>query len=311
VHQRHDSVSGVGQVSRPRLLIIGAGGFLGQHLARRAADCFDVFEADLAAPDGERGSSMDVRSALSVASTFHRIAPSAAVLLAAVSDVDQCERQPEIAESVNVCGAANVAEACAQTGARLVFTSSAAVYDGARHGYRETDPPTPLSVYGRTKARAEGLILARLPSALVLRLALVVGFAEGSGTNAMLNKFAAKLRAGQAVAFPDFEYRNPIDAVTLSSFIMELLGRTGAAGLFHVGATEAISRFELGVRMARRMGYSERLVQAQPEPLPGRAPRGLDHFLLTDKIQAMCQTPVPTCDQVIERAINGSAESSS
>lgn len=297
-------------MSRQRLLIIGAKGFLGQHLARAAAACFDVFEADLVAPDGKHVLTMDVTSTASVRNGFDQLAPSTAVLLAAVSDIDQCEQRPDVAEAVNVRGAANVAEACAQTGARLVFTSSAAVYDGARHGYREADPPTPLSVYGRTKARAEELILARLPSALVLRLALVVGFAEDSGTNAMLNKFTAKLRAGEPVAFPDFEYRNPIDAVTLSSFIMELLGRTGAAGLFHVGATEAISRFELGVRMARRMGYSERLVRAQTEPLPGRAPRGLDHFLLTDKIRATCQTPVPTCDQVIERATNGSAESS-
>jgi dTDP-4-dehydrorhamnose reductase len=301
-------------VTSPRLLIIGANGFLGQHLSN-AACCFEVFEADLAAPRGERGLemdvSMDVTSAASVDAAFRNVRPDVAVLLAAVSDIDKCEQHPEMAEAVNVCGAIHVAEACARTNARMVFTSSAAVFDGTRHGYTERDAPTPLSVYGRTKARAEELILAKLPNALILRLALAIGFAEGSETNAMLNRFAAKLEAGESVWLPDFEYRNPIDAVTFSSLLLELLGADGAAGVFHVGATQAISRFELGVKLAERMGFSPQLVQAQTEPVPGRAPRGLDHFLITSKLSEVCRTPVPSCDEVIERALHATTQSNS
>jgi dTDP-4-dehydrorhamnose reductase len=293
-----------------RLLIIGANGFLGQHIARRAASTFEVFEADVTAPAGDKGLSMDVTSADSVKAGFERAAPDVAILLAAISDIDECERRPELAQAVNVRGAEHVAEACARCGARLVFTSSAAVFDGTRHGYCESDARTPLSVYGTTKALAEDTISRRLPTALILRLALVIGFAEGSGTNAMLNKFAARLRAGESVSFPDYEYRNPIDAETLSCFMLELL-RGGTAGIFHVGATESVSRFELGVRLAEKMGFAPRLVQPQTQPLPGRAPRGLDHFLLTGKVGATCRTPVPSCGEIIERAIHGSPQSNS
>jgi len=296
---------------KPRLLIIGASGFVGQHLARAAERCFDVWEADLAAPPGEHGVAIDITSAGSVDAGFQQSVPAAVVLLAGVSDIDQCEARPDLAEAVNVGGTAHVAEACARTGASLLFISSAAVFDGAKHGYRESDSPTPVSVYGKTKANAEELIATLLPAAVVLRPALVIGFAEGSGTNAMLNKFAAKLRAGETVVLPDFEYRNPIDAGTLSDFIVELLCRGGAAGVFHLGATESVSRFELGVRLAERIGCPRHLVQPQTEPLPGRAPRGLNHFLLTDKIRTVCRTPVPSCEEVIERAIHGSPKSNS
>jgi dTDP-4-dehydrorhamnose reductase len=292
-------------VSKPRLLIIGANGFLGQHLSK-AGCCFEVFEADLAGP-----LATDVTSAASVDAAFRHARPNVVVLLAAVSDIDQCEQHPEMAEAVNVCGAAYVAEACARGEARMVFTSSAAVFDGARHGYTECDAPIPLSVYGRTKARAEQLILAKLPSALILRMALAIGFAEGSGTNAMLNRFAAKLRTGECVWLPDFEYRNPIDAGTFSTFLLELLGAAGGAGIFHVGATEAISRFELGVKLAERMGFSPQLVKPQTEPAPGRAPRGLDHFLLTGKLGEVCHAPIPSCDDVIERALHATTQSNS
>jgi dTDP-4-dehydrorhamnose reductase len=295
-------------------LIIGAGGFLGQHIARKAASAFDVFQAGTATPPARRGLirhiTMDITSAASVTAGFEQAAPDAAILLAAISDIDECERRPDLAQAVNVGGAKYVAEACARGGVRLVFTSSGAVFDGARHGYRESDPPTPLSVYGSTKALAEEAILRKLPSALVLRLALVIGFAEGSGTNAMLNKFAARLRTGESVSLPDYECRNPIDAETLSCFVLELL-HCGAAGIVHVGATESISRFELGVRLAEKMGFSPHLVQPQTQPPDGRAPRGPDHFLLTGKLQAACRTPVPSCSEVIERAIHGSPQSNS
>jgi dTDP-4-dehydrorhamnose reductase len=289
-------------------LIIGAAGFLGQHIARQAASAYEVFAGDITLPACKHGLAMDVTSAASVNAGFERSAPDVAILLAALSDIDECERRPELAQAVNVHGAKHVAEACARAGTKLVFTSSAAVFDGTRHGYRESDPPRPVGVYGTTKALAEEIISRRLPSAVIVRPALVIGFAQGSGTNAMLNKFAARLSAGESVAFPDYEYRNPIDAGTLSCFLLELFN-LGAAGVFHVGAAESISRFELGVRMAERMGFPLHLVERQTQPVPGRALRGPDHFLVTSKLRATCSTPVPTCREVIERAIHGSTQS--
>ena len=287
---------------KPHLLIIGARGFLGQHLARQATCGFQVFEAALPEANGER-LAIDITSPASIEAGFQQADPDVVVLLAAVSDIDRCENHPELAEEINVRGTARVVEACAKTGAKLVFTSSAAVFDGTRHGYRESDVVTPVSVYGRTKARAEDLIRQALPSALIIRLALVVGFAQDHGTNAMLNKLADQLGAGLPVSFPTFEFRNPIDARTLVRFMLELLELPGVNGIFHLGASEPISRFELGLKLAENLGFSRDLIKPQTVPLPGRAPRGLDHFLLTEKIRAACTTPVPSCDEVIERAI--------
>jgi len=292
---------------KPHLLIIGARGFVGQHLARKAAPAFQVFQADLPAA-GWDGLAIDVSSPASVEAGFRTASPDAVVLLAAISDIDACEERPELAEEINVRGTARVVEACARAGARLVFTSSAAVFDGTRHGYRESDALTPLSVYGRTKARAESLVREALPAAIVLRMALVVGFAQDHGTNAMLNRFGETLRAGQTVALPDFEFRNPIDAGTLSDFMLELLSRPDASGIFHVGASAPISRFDLGVRLAEKLSLPRGLVTVQTAPKPGRAPRGLDHFLLTERLRAACRTPIPSCDEVIERAIHGSSQ---
>lgn len=288
----------------PRLLIIGAQGFIGAHLARAAAERFEVFSGDLFAPSSDRELLIDVTDPASVRRAFERVRPEVVALAAAVSDIDVCEREKQRAWAVNVTGTERVIDECLRTGARLVFTSSAAVFDGTRHGYKEEDPPNPVSVYGLSKARAEAAITAALPGSVIVRMALVLGFGAGRNTNALLNKLAESFRAGCPVTVPDYEYRNPIDAGTLSRFIVELAASPDAAGIFHIGSSDSLSRFELAARLAEKMGYSRDLVIPQRAPVPGRAPRGPDHFLLTGRVQAFCRTPTPSCEQVIERCFD-------
>jgi dTDP-4-dehydrorhamnose reductase len=249
---------------------------------------------------------IDVGLESSVNAAFQIARPEIVLLFAALSDIDQCERRPEAAKAVNVGGAGHVVKACRRTKARLLYTSSAAVFDGEKHGYREQDPLSPTSVYGRTKAKAEEIVLGLGTSALILRIALALGFAGEAGTNALMDKMEKCLADGETVELPDYEMRNPIDAETFCRFTLELLNQPDIHGIFHLGASEPISRYELGLRLAARMGYGG-LVRPQQHPDPKRAPRGRDHFLLPDKIAGVCSTAIPTCDQVIERCFDGFA----
>jgi dTDP-4-dehydrorhamnose reductase len=83
-----------------------------------------------------------------------------------------------------------------------------------------------------------------------------------------------------------------------------MLADGGVSGVYHVGASDSISRYELGKRLAKRAGVSPDLVRPQGEPVPGRAPRGEDHFLLTEKIRRCWNWEVESCDQVIERCFS-------
>jgi dTDP-4-dehydrorhamnose reductase len=140
-------------------------------------------------------------------------------------------------------------------------------------------------------------------SGVVVRIALGVGFAKRPGTNALFNSLSKRWAAGEMVALPTYEYRNPIDATTLGRFMIELVKNSEAHGIFHVGCREPISRYELGLQLAARMGYSGK-VEPQWEPVPGRAPRGLHHHLLTEKLRATSTIPIPSCDQAIARCFD-------
>jgi dTDP-4-dehydrorhamnose reductase len=291
-------------MDKRRLLIIGGRGFLGMHAVKAAADAFEVIRADRNGTGQSESVEVDIADASSVDRAFRQARPDFVLLLAAMSDIDRCERSPEQAFAVNARGVENVANACARTNARLLFSSSAAVFDGKKHGYKEEDAISPLSVYGKTKAWAENTVKTLTPSAVVIRFALVLGFARRSGTNAMLDSVMERWKAGEPVSFSRREVRNPIDAVSLSKIMIDMLADHHANGVYHVGASDGISRYELGKRLAARAGVSADLVRPQDDAVPGRAPRGKDHFLRTEKIRTIYNLEVPTSDQVIERCFS-------
>jgi dTDP-4-dehydrorhamnose reductase len=287
------------------LLIIGGNGFIGQHLAEIARLSWTVYIADQSLQEcADNCYRLDVTDADDVHGLCEKIMPHAVVNLAAISDIDRCEHEQRHARSVNVLGASNVAEACARQGARLVFLSSAAVFDGLKHGYREDDPPNPLSVYGETKFEAEQAIKAMLPSAKIVRPALVLGFGRVHGTNALLNKWVDSWSHGKSVTVPTEEYRNPIDAETLARIVLCLATRPSDNGVFHVGSLDSASRYEIAQKVAEVLGYSPSLIIPQEEYSPGRAPRGRDHFLLTDRIRETCHITLGTIDEVVRRSLS-------
>lgn len=299
------------RIQKPRLLVVGSKGFIGQHLINKAQGLWDVFPADCQVDASEQGTfPVDITKAESVRELFQKVRPDAVVLLAAMSDIDRCEEHPDQAWEINVQGPENVVRSCAETGSRLLFVSSAAVFDGTQHGYKEEDQPHPLSTYGRTKHQAEMAISKVLPSSIIVRPALVLGFSRSAGTNAFLNRLAQALREGKAVHAPADEYRNPIDVTTLSKIIAELIQIPSASGIFHVGSLDSLSRYEMTRQLAEGMGFQDSQVIPQTGSKPGRAARGKAHLLLSERILKTCGIQPGTAHDVIRRSLDGFAESS-
>jgi len=276
-----------------KALVIGASGFLGGSILRSRDPRFEFI--------GPEKSVCDITDAASVRETFDALRPKIVLLCAALADIDRCETHPDLAHAINVAAAKTVASECARTGARLLFTSSGAVFDGTAETYHECDPPHPLSVYGKTKAEAEAAIREIVPDAAIVRLSLVLGFSPHGGTNALLDKLHAALQQGEAVRAPADEYRNAIDAGTLTKWILDLAPE--ASGIFHLGSSDAISRYQLVRKLAVSMGYSSDLV-LPADSSPDRAPRGQRHMLVPGKIHQYSRVPAPTSLQTIERCIH-------
>jgi dTDP-4-dehydrorhamnose reductase len=282
-----------------RVLVVGAGGFLGGRLLQSNDPRIEWIAA--------KRSDCDVTDRVSVQNAFEQSRPAVAVLTAALADIDRCEKEPALAHAINVGGAENVARECARFGARLLFTSSGAIFDGTAPRYLESDPPHPLSVYGSTKADAERVIREIVPGAIIARVSLALGFSPAGGTNALLDKLQSAFQNGKQVNAPTQEYRNAIDTETLTRWMLDLACNPQASGIFHLGASDAISRCEIVSRLAEAMGYPKTLVIPQNSEASDRAPRGRYHLLVPARIRDYSKTPVPTCAEAIERCIHVAA----
>ena len=285
-----------------RLLITGASGLLGANLVLTArlrhevtavchqhpivADRVRAIVADLTRPSAAEELLADQR-------------PTWVVHCAAAAEADRCEQDPVWASLLNIEMATRVAAACEKTGARLVHVSTDAVFDGERGGYREDDLARPVNTYGRTKLEGERAVLEANPGAVVLRTNFFGWHARGR--HGLAEWFLARFESGQAApGFVD-TFVAPLVANDLAELILAMAGLP-LRGLYHANASECLSKYEFGRRLAHLFGFDEALVEPVPVDEAGllaRRPRNL--CLDCSKLRSEIGRTLPTVDQGLAR----------
>ena len=219
-------------------LVTGNRGQLGTALESRLAAAGVAVEGvdldvDVADPDAVRAALASRR-------------PAGVLNAAAMTHVDRCEREPELASRNNAEAPAVLARACRAAGIPLVHVSTDYVFDGrGTRPYREDDVPAPRSVYGSTKLAGERAVLAASPSFLVVRTSWVFG--RGRNFPAAMLDQAAQRRSGAAsgpLRVVDDQRGRPTYAVDLADGIWRLV-ELGAVGLYHVANEGVATWWEL------------------------------------------------------------------
>ncbi|MFJ4684716.1 SDR family oxidoreductase [Streptomyces sp. NPDC088789] len=222
-------------------LIIGGSGFLGAELVRQARAAGHTTAATCATKPGDVSEAdwyrLDLRDTGRLESVLSEVRPDL-VVNASSGKSDW---------SVTASGPVRLAMAAARYGSRLVHVSSDAVFSGARIHYDETCLPDPITPYGAAKAAAETGVLAVLPAAVVVRTSLIIGHGR-SVHESLVHELAGGIADG--ALFTD-EIRCPVHVSDLASALLELAA-SDAVGVHHVAGPDALSRYELGVLVARR-----------------------------------------------------------
>lgn len=255
-----------------RILITGATGSLGRRLVERAAAAgHEVTGTRLAAAgDHER---VDIRDRDAVLAAVRRIRPDAIVHTAAGRDRDDWAATAD--------GAAHVAVAAAAHGIRLVHVSSDAIFSGHDIRYGEDAHPDPIYPYGAAKAAAETAVRAIAPDAAVARTSLILG--DGRGYHERLTHDLISGRVPGAL-FTD-DVRTPVHVDDLAGALLELAAGD-YRGVLNVSGADAVSRYDLGVLVARRDGLDPARIAAARSP--GGRPR--DVRLVIDRARTVLVT---------------------
>ena len=151
-----------------RLLVAGRHGQLGRALAEAASGDPALQATCLGRPE------LDIRDEAAIRSAFDAHRPDIAINAAAYTAVDAAETDPEAAFATNETGAGNFAAAAAEKGIPVVHISTDYVFSGENdRPWRETDTPSPINVYGRSKLAGELAVAATNPRHVIVRTAWV------------------------------------------------------------------------------------------------------------------------------------------
>ncbi len=268
-----------------KVLVVGGTGLVGNALVRAwTTQGAEVAAATYHCHPSGGFYQLDMQDEVGVRALLGKFRPEVVAVPAANPFVDDCERRPAETRKVNVDGTLNVARACREIGARMIFYSSDYVYDGVKGVYTEEDAPNPINEYGRQKAAAEAGVLAADPANLIVRTSGAYGW-QWEPKNFVLQIRARLLKGETMRVAADLRY-NPTYVENLAEMTVALIS-TGASGIFHIVGAEDIVRHEFAVRAAKAFGLDARLLLPTPSAeLGSPTPRPKQSSLCTDKVRA-------------------------
>lgn len=211
---------------------------------------------------------LDVRDTDAVRREIETFRPQVVVNLAALTDLEHCERHAGEAHATNARSTAAMAALCRDHDLLLVHISTAGVFDGAKDSYTEEDQPAPLNVYGQSKYEGELAVRDTLDRYFIFRAGWMMGGGP-SRDKKFINKIMKQIRAGSEELFVvDDKAGSPTYTHDFARNLRAMLA-TDHYGLYHMAGQGECSRLEVARHLLAILGLQETIELT---------PVGSDHF---------------------------------
>lgn len=239
------------------VLIVGGSNLLGRYLLRSVPSGLDVTATWYTNYMPGCTYQLDLTNQSQVNYVFGRVKPQVVLHLAAIGDVDFAEAHFQETFAVNVLGPRNVLHACQDYHAKIIYTSSNAVFDGKNPPYAEDAPRYPVNGYGVTRKEAEDSVMQSGCDWVLLRLFLLYGWSPPGARTNWVQTIVRKLRAGEGLSLVDDTVWQPTyagfaaDAIWKAAQAMWLAGDARIANqVIHLASPEPVSLYTLGLNVA-------------------------------------------------------------
>ena len=255
-----------------KLLVVGGSGLLGFKVAELAAIEFETVATYNFRPTelpGCRFFRLDKTDRSDTLTLVNRLKPDVVIDTAALHNVNYCETHRDEAWKVNVEGTKNVAEACRQVGAKMIFISTDYVFDGKKGFYTEEDDPNPLHYYAKTKLEGEHVVKEAEIDYAIARPSVIygwspselVGLQSSSGKSVNFVVWAInKLKRKEEINIVTDQYSSPTLADNLAEVLL-VLSKSGKKGVYHTAGKTCVNRFSLTKKIAEIFGLDYGLIK--------------------------------------------------
>ena len=268
-----------------RLLVIGASGFIGQHLLQRLQSFPEhqvsgTYHTAMPHIQGCSWHQVDVTDPEQLDEVFQLTRPAVVAHLAAMADVNQCQRMPQQSTEINVRGTEYITRLCTLHRAKLIFLSTEYVFSGDQGYYREDESPQPTTHYGQTKWEAEQAVAREVEQWSTLRTSLVYGWPMAANRSNLVTRLLESLRSRRPFYGYTDMYRSPIYVEDVVEGIIKLV-QGDYPGVHHVAGPEWVNIGEFARAVAEVFDLNQdalMLVPAPSEEMDNPRPRrlGLD-----------------------------------
>lgn len=192
---------------------------------------------------------IDITNHKALNETFLNTQPEAVVHAAALSNVDLCEKDKELAWKTNVEATATIAELCTKHNAFLIYISTDYVFNGKKGNYKETDKPNPINHYGLTKLKAEQIVRESKTEHCIARTSVIYGATPATGKTNFALWLLDKLNKKEEAKVVTDQWNSPTLNTNLAEMILEILKKK-TTGTFHLAGATRLSRLEFAQHTA-------------------------------------------------------------
>ncbi len=265
-----------------KVLITGTNGLLGQHLAplllKKGYEVVATgkgeprFALEAGAPI--RYHSIDITDPMNVYHLMELEKPEVVVHAAAMTQVDDCEKDPEHCEQTNVQATTQLLVDAETFSRHFIYLSTDFVFDGERGNYGEEDELSPVNFYGFTKLQAEGVVqTSEIPWAIV-RTSLVYGNVSHARRSNIIGWIRESLEKRQPIKVVSDQRRTPTFVEDLAQGIILIIEKK-ATGIYHIAGKDELSPYEMAIQTAEllQLDHSNiEKVDASSFSQPGKRP---------------------------------------
>jgi dTDP-4-dehydrorhamnose reductase len=270
-----------------KILLTGSAGMLGSSLCPTLAKRkHEIFATDLIPKKGEI-ECLDVRKFKQIEMFIDKVKPDIVMHLAAETDVDKCELEPDHAYLTNTIGTQNVSLLCQKRNIPMVYISTIGVFYGDQlDPYTEFDAPNPINIYGRSKLEGEKIVQTLLNRFYIVRAGWMVGGGPERDKK-FIGKIIRRMEETTELKAVNDKIGSPTYTVDFSRCLTDLI-ESENYGLYHCTNKGYCSRFDVAKKIVDILGRTDVTVEPVSSayfPLP--APRARSEMSRNYKLELL------------------------